>query len=125
MRKRFLACAAALMMAGLLAAQPKAKTKQELDAFMTIQQATTADARIAAVDKFVTSYADSQLKALALTLAAQAAEQKNDAAKAITYAEAALESDPKSYQAMLVISGEIAKGTRENDLDKEEKLAKS
>ncbi|MBZ5604185.1 MAG: hypothetical protein LAO79_17940 [Acidobacteriia bacterium] len=125
MRKILLAGLAGLMMTGLVMAQPKAKSKKELDAFMEIQQATTADARIAAADKFVTSYADSQLKAMALTMAAQAAEMKNDAPKAITYAETALESDPKSYQAMLVISGELAKGTRDNDLDKEEKLAKS
>ncbi|HWZ30572.1 MAG TPA: tetratricopeptide repeat protein [Bryobacteraceae bacterium] len=125
MRKRFLACVAGLMMAGLMVAQPKAKSQKELDAFLAIQQATTVDARIAAADKFVTSFADSQLKGMALTMAAQAAEQKNDAAKAITYAETALEADPKNYQAMLVVSGELAKGTRENDLDKEEKLAKS
>jgi tetratricopeptide (TPR) repeat protein len=125
MRKRFLACAAVLMMAGLLPAQPKAKSKKELDAFVAIQQATTVDARIAAADSFVTSFADSQLKSMALTMAAQAAQQKNDSPKAITYAETAIEADPKNYQAMLVISGELAKGTRENDLDKEEKLGKS
>src|SRR5579883_691716 len=124
MSKKFLAFGAALMMAGSLMAQ-KAKSKKELDAFMEIQQATTADARIAAADKFVTSYADSQLKAMALVMAAQAAQSKNDSAKAITYAETALDGDPKNFQAMLVVSGELAKGTRENDLDKEEKLAKS
>jgi tetratricopeptide (TPR) repeat protein len=124
MRKRFLACVAGLMLAGLLQAQ-KAKSQKELDAYNAILQAQSVDARIAAADKFVISFADSQLKGMALTLAAQAAQQKNDPAKAITYAETALEADPKNYQAMLVISGELAKGTRENDLDKEEKLAKS
>ncbi len=125
MRRKLLACVAGIMTAGLAAAQPKAKSQKELDAFIAIQQATTADARIAAADKFVTSYADSQLKSMALTLAAQAAQSKNDSAKAITYAETALDGDPKNFQAMLVVSGELAKGTRENDLDKEEKLAKS
>ncbi len=125
MRRKLLACVAGIMAAGLAAAQPKAKSQKELDAFIAIQQATTADARIAAADKFVTSYADSQLKSMALTLAAQAAQSKNDSAKAITYAETALDGDPKNFQAMLVVSGELAKGTRENDLDKEEKLAKS
>jgi uncharacterized protein HemY len=125
MRNRFLACVAGFMLAGLAMAQPKAKSQKELDAFLAIQQATTADARIAAADKFITTYADSQLKALALTMAAQAAQAKNDSPKAITYAETAIEADPKNYQAMLVVSGEIAKGTHENDLDKEEKLAKA
>jgi len=125
MRKRFLACVAGFAMAGLMMAQPRPKTQKEADGFNAILQATTADAKIAAADKFVTSFADSKLKSLALTLAAQAAQAKNDSAKAITYAETALETDPKDYQAMLVISGELAKTTRENDLDKEEKLAKS
>jgi tetratricopeptide (TPR) repeat protein len=126
MRKRYLAYLAGFMMACVgLAQQPMAKSKKELDAFLAIQQATTADARIAAADAFVTSFADSALKSMALTMAAQAAEQKNDSAKAITYAQTALEGDPKNYQAMLVVSGELAKTTRENDLDKEEKLGKS
>jgi tetratricopeptide (TPR) repeat protein len=125
MSNKFLACVAVLMMTGLALAQPKAKSKKELDAFVAIQQAQTPDARIAAADKFVTSFADSQLKSMALTLAAQAAQAKNDSGQAITYATTALDADPHDYQAMLVISGELAKGTRENDLDKEEKLAKS
>src|SRR5260370_19739176 len=115
MRKRFLAYVAGFMMAGAaLAQQPVAKSKKELDAFVAIQQATTADARIAAADNFVTSFADSTLKSMALTMAAQAAQAKNDSAKAITYADTALAGDPKNYQAMLVISGELAKNTREN-----------
>ena len=125
MRNRLLACVAGFTMASLLTAQPKAKSQKEVEAFNAVIQAQTPDAKIAAADTFVTSFADSQLKATALTIAAQAAQQKNDAAKAITYADTALESDPKNYQAMLIVSGEIAKGTRENDLDKEEKLAKS
>ncbi len=125
MRNRFLACVAGFMLASLVVAQPKAKSQKEVDGFNAIIQAQTPDARIAAADKFIESFADSQLKATALTLAAQAAQQKNDSAKAITYAQEAIEADPKNYQAMLIVSGELAKGTRENDLDKEEKLAKS
>src|SRR6059036_2760281 len=51
--------------------------------------------------------------------------QKGDSAKAIIYAERALEADPKYYLAMLLLSGELARSTREFDLDKEEKLARS
>ena len=125
MRNRFLACVAGFMLAGLLTAQPKAKSQKEVDAYNAVIQAQTPDARIAAADKFVTSFADSELKSMVLTIAAQSAQQKNDYAKAITYAETALETDPKSYQAMLIVSGEIAKNTHENDLDKEEKLGKA
>lgn len=125
MRNTALACVAGfVMLAGSAMAQKKISPK-EYEAWMAIQNATTVDARIAAVDKFVVSFADSTLKANALMMAAQAAQQRNDSPKAVAYAQTALDSDPKNYQAMLLISGEIAKGTRENDLDKEEKLAKA
>ena len=58
-------------------------------------------------------------------MAADAAERKNDIPKALTYAQSALDADPKNYEAMLLISGELARSTREHDLDKEEKLTKA
>jgi tetratricopeptide (TPR) repeat protein len=111
--------------AALSIAQPKVKSPKEAQDFNAIQQATTVDDRIAAADKFVTDHPTSQLKSLALFLAAEASERKNDGPKAIAYAETALEADPKNYQAMLLISGELARSTRENDLDKEEKLSRA
>jgi len=111
--------------AALAFAQPKVKSPKEAQDFNAIQQATTVDDRIAAADKFVTDHPKSELKSLALFLAAEASERKNDGPKAIAYAETALEADPKNYQAMLLISGELARSTRENDLDKEEKLSRA
>lgn len=125
MRTRFLACVAGfLMVAGLATAQKKV-SKKEYDAFMAIQNATTAQERIKAVDTFVTSFADSQLKSTALYLAADAAERTGDSAKAVAYGNDAIEADPKNFDAMLLVSGEVARGTRENDLDKDEKLARA
>jgi Tfp pilus assembly protein PilF len=103
----------------------KKLTKKEVEGFMAIQNAQTPDARIAAADKFVTSFADSDLRSTALDIAAESAQQKNDMPQAIALAQSALDIDPKDYSAMLLISGELAKNTHENDLDKEEKLAKS
>lgn len=126
MKTRGLTCVAAcISIAALAMAQPRPKTQKEAQAFMEIQNAATVDARIEAADKFVTSFADSQLKSLALFLAADAAQRKNDSPKSIAYAQSALDADPKNYEAMLLISGELAKGTRENDLDKEEKLSRA
>lgn len=125
MRTRFWACAAGcIVLATSLMAQKKL-SKKEVEAFMAIQNAQTPDARIAAADKFVTSFADSELRSTALDIAADAAQQKNDMPQAISLAQSALDIDPKDYSAMLLISGELAKNTHENDLDKEEKLAKS
>lgn len=125
MRTKLVACVAGLaMMAGLAVAQKKV-SKKEYDAFMAIQSATTAQDRIKAVDNFVTSFADSQLKSTALYMAADAAQRMNDSAKAIAYGNDAIEADPKNFDAMLIVAGELARGTRENDLDKDDKLSRA
>jgi tetratricopeptide (TPR) repeat protein len=125
MRIRVLASAVALMMVAGFAMGQKVKSKKEADAFMAIQTEQNPDVRMKKVDDFVATFADTELKALAFDLAAEAAERKGDAVKAIVYSQNALEADPKDFQAMLLISGELARGTRENDLDKDEKLARA
>jgi tetratricopeptide (TPR) repeat protein len=109
---------------GMAMAQAKV-SKKEADAYNAILTAATPDAQIEAADKFVTGFADSQLKGAALFFAANAAERKGDIPKAIAYAQSAVDADPKNYQAMILIAGEVARGTHEFDLDKEEKLARS
>jgi len=122
---RLLALGAVFIAAAALAPAQKKVGKKEYDAYMAVQNATTPDATMEAADKFIEGFADSTLKGQVLVLAADAAERKNDVPKAITYAQTALESDPKNYEAMLLISGELARTTREHDLDMEEKLTKS
>ncbi len=125
MRNRLVAGLTGMIVAaGLLAAQPKLQ-KKEYDAFMSIQNAPSPDLQIEMADKFITGFPDSQMKTAALFLAANAARRKGDATKTIIYAEKTLEADPKYYQAMIMIAGELARGTRENDLDKEEKLGRA
>jgi tetratricopeptide (TPR) repeat protein len=125
MKRSLLVLAPALIaLAGIASAQTKV-SKKEYQAYMDVQNATTPDARIAAADKFVESFADSKLKSQVLFMAADAAERKNDSATAITYAQNALDADPKNFEAMLLISGELARITREHDLDRDDKLAKA
>lgn len=124
MRNRLLAGIAGMIaVAGLVMAQAKV-SKKEYDAFMAIQNAPSPEMQMEAADKFVTGFADSSLKSVALFLAANAAERKNDATKAIVYGQSAIDADPKNYQAMILVAGELARSTHENDLDKEEKLAR-
>src|SRR6266404_2813505 len=125
MIKGLISVAIAFVMAAGLGLAQKVKSPKEAEALQAIQSATTSDARIAAVDALITKFADTEFKAWALTLAADAAQRKGDSVKTVVYAQSALEADPKNYQAMLMISGELARTTRENDLDKEEKLARS
>ena len=123
--KRVLACTLGLALAAGFAAAQQVKSKKEMDAYMAIQNERDPDQRIKKADDFLTKYADTTLKALVFDIMAEAAEQKGDAAHAMLYSQNALEADPKDFQAMLLISGELARGTRENDLDKDEKLGRA
>ncbi|HUS07707.1 MAG TPA: hypothetical protein VMZ52_15480 [Bryobacteraceae bacterium] len=105
--------------------QPTLKSKKEQDAYMAIVNATDSDSRMKAVDDFLVKFADTELKSIALVIAAETARSQNNFEKMIIYSERALEADPENYQAMLMLATGIASRTREFDLDKEEKLAKS
>jgi len=100
-------------------------TKQEAEAFNAILKAQTPDEKMKAADEFVVKFADSQYKGIALYDAAEAADQKGDFQKAIIYGDESLQADPTNFDAKLLVAGEIAQHTRENDLDKDEKLAKA
>lgn len=104
---------------------PHVKSQKEAQAYMAIVNATTPDARIAAADDFVTHFADSELKGMALYLAAASAQQKNDYDKMMVYGNQALEADPTNYGVMLMLATGLAQHTREFDLDREEKLTKA
>jgi tetratricopeptide (TPR) repeat protein len=115
---------AGLVLASLAAAQ-KVKSKNEQEAVMAVLNAQTPDAKIAAVDNLLAKFKDTEFKAIALDQAAEAAQQKGDSAAALVYGNRALEADPKNFQAMLLVSGQLAQTTREFDLDKDEKLKRA
>ena len=124
MKKQIVVLLAALAFGGTLLAQ-KVKSQKELDALMAIQNATDADARIAAVENLLQKFVDTEFKPMALEVAADAARAKGDAATATVYFERALEVNPKSITALSSLAKLTAEGTREFDLDKEEKLTKA
>ncbi|HEY7336595.1 MAG TPA: tetratricopeptide repeat protein [Bryobacteraceae bacterium] len=103
----------------------KGVSKDEANGFNAIIKAQTPDEKIKAADEFVTKFADSQYKGIALYDAAEAADQKGDFQKAIIYGDESLQADPTNFDAKLLVAGEIAQHTRENDLDKADKLAKA
>jgi tetratricopeptide (TPR) repeat protein len=116
-----LALAAALP---ALMAQPKPKSKQEVEALQAMFGAVTPDARIAAAENVLTKFADTEFKSIALYFESASYEQKGDYEHAIVFAERTIDADPKNYQAKLILAREIAQHTKEFDLDREEKLAK-
>jgi hypothetical protein len=122
-------CAAFMAVAAMAQAQAQPQkpkyTKAEAEAINGFLTEKDPAARIAKIDAFVQKFADTQFKSMAYTQAARAAEQMNSGSKVVIYADLAIEADPKAYEAMLMESAELARSTRENDLDKDEKLAKA
>ncbi|MBZ5633128.1 MAG: tetratricopeptide repeat protein [Acidobacteriia bacterium] len=123
--KKVFTAVALLAIGSLLSAQPKPPAPEELKALQEIVNANTVDARVAAADNFVKNFPKSEYRNFALTMAADAYEMGGNVTKAIIYYQQALEANPKDYNAMLMLAAETARTTREFDLDKEEKLAKS
>jgi hypothetical protein len=116
---------AAFLVAAALVMAQKVKSKGEGEALQAIQAEQDPTAKMAKVDAFVQKFADTEFKEWAYSRAAEAAETKHDGAKLIIYSELAIEANPKAYSPMLMESAELARSTRENDLDKEEKLSKA
>jgi tetratricopeptide (TPR) repeat protein len=109
------------------AKQPTPKSPKEVEAVKAMFAATQAgpDQTIAAAESLITGFADTEFKELALFFEARSYQQKNDMVKAQVYAERVLEINPKNYQTTLMLGEVLAQTTRENDLDKEEKLSKA
>src|SRR5438445_12723791 len=106
-----------LMMVGLLAAgslamAQKVKSPKEAEAVQAVLSAKTPDQKIAAVDNLIAKFKDTEFKAITLEMAGEAYQQKGDLPNAIVYGNRALEADPKNFQAMLLVSGQLAQMTK-------------
>jgi len=107
-------------------AGPAPKSQGEAQALQALMQAQgNPDAIIKQGDEFLTKYADTDFKEAVLLTMANAYQQKGDGDKAQIYGEKVLEVNPKNFQAELMLGELLASHTRENDLDKEEKLTKA
>jgi len=105
---------------------PAPKSKGEVEALQALQAAgNDPDKAIAAAEALITKFADTDFKAIALFIEADAYERKNDFNHMEIFAERTLEADPKDFRAALMLAKHFAIHTGANDLDKEEKLAKS
>jgi tetratricopeptide (TPR) repeat protein len=113
----------------LLAQAPKGpapKSKGELEALQALQAAgNDPDKQIAASENLITKFADTDFKSVALFIEADAYQRKGDFEHMVVFAERTLEADPKDFRATLMLANYYASHTRENDLDREEKLGKA
>jgi tetratricopeptide (TPR) repeat protein len=129
--KRMIATGILALSAGLLCLMaqgskaPAPKSKAEMEALQALQAAQgDPDKTIAACENLITKFADTDFKGIALFMEADAYEKKKDPEHMVIFAERALEANPQNFQAMLMLSKYYASNTRENDLDREEKLGK-
>jgi len=105
---------------------PAPKSQGEAQALMALQSAQgNPDATIKACEDLLTKYADTDFKEIALYMEAMAYQQKGDSDKAQIFAERVLQVNPNDFQANLMIGEILAQHTRENDLDREEKLTRA
>jgi tetratricopeptide (TPR) repeat protein len=105
---------------------PAPKSKGEVEALQALQAAGgDPDKSIAAAENLITKFADTDFKSIALYIEADAYQRKGDWDKMLIYAERVLEADPKDFRATLMLANYYSTRTRENDLDREEKLGKA
>src|SRR5260370_19568139 len=105
---------------------PAPKSKGEVEALQALQAAGgDPDKSIAAAENLITKFADTDYKAIALYIEADAYERKSDSHRMEIFAERALEAEPKDFRATLMLAKHYAMHTGQNDLDREEKLGKA
>jgi tetratricopeptide (TPR) repeat protein len=100
---------------------PQAKSKDEYDAFMQIQQAPDAATAENLAINFETKYPQSQLKSMAYNLVMRKYQEGNNVDKVLLTGRKAISFDPDDVQALLLVSGALANSTHDTDIDKDEK----
>jgi tetratricopeptide (TPR) repeat protein len=103
---------------------PKPKSNAENDAIVAMGKAQDPDGQIKAADDLLTTYPDTDYKAVALLVEAQAYNQKRDYPKAIVTGEKSLEADPNNYATLLLLADIYARTSKPTDLDLNDKVAK-
>jgi len=102
---------------------PHPKSKAENDALAAMRQAQDPDSRIKAAQALLDGFPDTDYKAIALQVEADAYHLKRDDAKAIVFSEQSLAIDPKSYFTLLLLAEVYSQTTRSTDLDRDERIA--
>jgi len=107
---------------------PAPKSQAELTALQALNtavQSGDADALIKACEDLRANFPDTDFKAWSLSAEATAYQQKRDFIKAQIFAKEAIDADPKSFQAALLLADLISQHTGEHDLDRDEQIGKA
>lgn len=102
-----------------------AKSQAEFDAAMAVQSATEPQARIAAAQKLLKDFKNTDFKEFANLMIFASYQELSDYENMLLYGERTLEINPGNPGVLLELANAIPARTREFDLDKEEKLTKA
>ena len=106
-------------------AQPQPKSQEEVDAIMAVQNAADPNARIAAAQKLLKDFKDTEFKEFANYMMMLSYQQLNDFENMLIFGDETLKHNADNVGVLLQLSFAIPTRTREFDLDKEEKLSKA
>ena len=107
------------------AQQPGPKTVEERDAFLALRQELDPDKQVEMGDAFLAKYADSTLKSFVYEMMCNAYRQKNNFDKTVEYGEKAIQENPNSLLALVIVSAAVPERAGDNDLDRDQKLNRS
>jgi hypothetical protein len=122
--KQFWKSTAIVASLATLAHAQKPKSNKEREAIIAVQNATEADARLAAIENLLTKFADTEFKLPMLEMAIDTTRQKGDPDAMTIYCERTLDASPNNLDALSSLAKVTAGTIRDNDLDKEDKLKK-
>lgn len=115
-----------LAFSALAMAQPKPKSQAEVTALQGMFSALNNPALcVKAGEDVLANFANTEFKSVVLGTMADCYNRNGDSVKAIAYGEQALETDPKNYQALLLLAQTIASHVGPDDLDLATRLAEA
>ncbi len=125
-RRLLISLSVFLLVVPLLAQKERRpKSPKEAEALQALFATTDPDARIAAADQLIKEFKNTDFKDMVLYMAAISYRTKNDYLNMTIYGERTLEVNPAHVPTLVELAYAIPMRTREFDLDKDEKLAKS
>lgn len=116
------AAAAAMSLAQTTKSQPETDA---LKAVMTAAAGNKPDEVVSKANDFVAKFPDSSFKSAVLLEAAKASDIQQKYDQAVEEGDKAIEADPKNFQALTLVAGELAQHTKANDLTRADKLTKA
>lgn len=121
--KRFLPLFVITLAFATLCFGQQAKSDEEFNAAMAVQNAADANARIAAAQNLLTEFRDTEFKEFANLMLMASYQELGDLPNMIVFAEETLMINPSNVGVLLELAYAIPSRTREFDLDKEEQLS--